>query len=122
MTFSQAVVTCLKDKYACFQGRASRSEYWWYALFMFLINVFFGLVGFCLSQQMVAEFNTDYVNIAMLIFLLPSLGVGIRRLHDIDKSGWWMLVFLIPVIGLIMLVWMVKKGTGGENRFGQPVV
>ena len=122
MTFTQAIVTCLKNKYVCVQGRASRSEYWWFALFMFMVNVIFGIVGFGISQHMGVEFNPDYGNIAMLIFLMPSIGVGVRRLHDLDKSGWWFLVFLIPFIGLIMLVWMVQKGTPGANRYGPLVV
>lgn len=58
--------------------------------------------------------------IYILAVLLPTIGVTVRRLHDTDKSGWWMLISLIPIVGLILIIFLVKKGTEGENRFGLP--
>ncbi|MBI2744554.1 MAG: DUF805 domain-containing protein [Burkholderiales bacterium] len=92
MTFFDAIKTCL-SKYATFEGVASRSEYWWWTLFYFLAVC----VGLIISPVLYF--------VLMLGLLMPTLAVGVRRLHDIDKSGWWLLVSLIPIIGLIMIVW-----------------
>lgn len=107
MNFQTAVKTCF-NKYIDFTGRASRSEYWWFALFCVVVNV------------IVALFNIDVLStIVSLALILPSLAVLVRRLHDDDKSGWWALLLLIPVIGgLIILYFMVIPGTQGPNRFG----
>jgi uncharacterized membrane protein YhaH (DUF805 family) len=92
MTFVDAVKTCF-SKYASFEGVASRSEYWWWNLFYFL-----AVIGSVFISPVLYF-------IVLLGLLLPTLAVGVRRLHDIDKSGWWLLVSLIPIIGLIMIVW-----------------
>lgn len=92
MTFIDAVKTCFV-KYASFEGVASRSEYWWWTLFYFL-----AVLG-SLFISPVLYF------ILLLGLLMPTLAVGVRRLHDIDKSGWWLLVSLVPILGLIMIVW-----------------
>lgn len=117
MSFTEAVQTCLKDKYVNFNDRAQRSEYWWFALFgwggaialSILDNLFFNN----------ASGSGIFSTIWGLAILLPSIGVGVRRLHDLDKSGWWLLISFIPLVGFIILVfWFVKQGTGGQNRFG----
>ena len=97
--------------YATFSGRARRSEYWWFVLFNLLV-----------SAALAILFGGDG-NIAnslwSLATLLPSLAVGARRLHDIDRTGWWLLIGFIPLIGLIVLiVFFASKGTPGPNRFG----
>ncbi len=104
MTFSESIRTCL-TKYANFDGRATRSEYWWFVLFTFLVSVATGLVSEILS------------GLFTLAVLLPSLAVGVRRLHDIDKSGWFLLVWFIPIIGwIVMIVWAIQEGKE-PNRF-----
>ncbi len=104
MTFGESISTCFK-KYATFDGRATRSEYWWFFLFTFLVSVALGIVSEVLSV------------VFTLGVLLPSLAVGARRLHDIDKSGWFLLVWFIPIIGwIIMIVWAVQEGKE-PNRF-----
>ncbi|MBX9903864.1 MAG: DUF805 domain-containing protein [Burkholderiales bacterium] len=104
MTFGESIGTCFK-KYATFDGRATRSEYWWFFLFTFLVSVALGIVSEVLS------------GLFTLAVLLPSLAVGARRLHDIDKSGWFLLVWFIPIIGwIIMIVWAVQEGKE-PNRF-----
>ncbi len=104
MTFGEAIKTCFA-KYADFSGRAPRSEFWWWELFAFLV-----LVG-------TAMVNDTLSNLASLALALPSLAVGARRLHDIDKSGWFQLLYLIPLIGWIVLMyWAVKEGKE-PNRF-----
>jgi uncharacterized membrane protein YhaH (DUF805 family) len=104
MTFGESISTCFK-KYASFDGRAVRSEYWWFVLFTFLASAAAGYV----SQAASGLFS--------LAVLLPSLAVGARRLHDIDKSGWFLLLWFIPVIGwIVLLVWAIQEGKE-PNRF-----
>lgn len=104
MTFGESISTCFK-KYATFDGRATRSEYWWFFLFTFLVSAALGVVSEILS------------GVFSLGVLLPSLAVGVRRLHDIDKSGWFLLLWFIPVIGwIILIVWAIQEGKE-PNRF-----
>ncbi|GHU04863.1 membrane protein [Alphaproteobacteria bacterium] len=112
MDFKTAVMTCLKLKYMDFNGRAQRSEYWFYSLFAVIVSV--------VTSGIDAALGTFFVNlIASLALLLPGLGVSVRRLHDLEKSGWWLLIALIPVIGaLLLLYWCIQRGTVGPNRFG----
>src|SRR5579871_3157108 len=105
MNFVDSVKTCLINKYIGFDGRASRSEFWWFALFNFIILTIAALINLNLS------------NLIVLVLLLPSIGVTVRRLHDDDMSGWWILLNLIPIIGgLILLYFYIIKGTQGPNR------
>ncbi len=101
----EAVSGALKN-YAKFTGRARRSEYWWFFLF-WIIAIF--ATSF-ISQNLAA--------IVVLALILPSLGVGIRRLHDIGKSGWWCLISLIPVIGALVLIYWAVQPSGGDNAYG----
>jgi uncharacterized membrane protein YhaH (DUF805 family) len=104
MTFGESISTCFK-KYVVFDGRASRSEFWWFALFTFLVSLVLGFV----SQALSSVFS--------LAVLLPSLAVGARRLHDTDRSAWFLLLWLVPVVGwLILLVWAIQEGKE-PNRF-----
>lgn len=124
MGFTEAVRTVL-GKYATFSGRAQRSEYWWWFLFNFIVlnacHLIDGLVvapflGFPVFDSAA---GTPISLVMTLVFLLPNLGVGIRRLHDLDRSGWWCLIAFIPLIGIIIILyWFVQKGTEGPNRFG----
>jgi uncharacterized membrane protein YhaH (DUF805 family) len=117
MNFKDAVMTCLKGKYIDLNSRAQRSEYWWFALFCWGVTFFLSLLDSMIfgAESSYSVFST----IGGLVFLLPSIGVGVRRLHDLDKSGWWLLLSLIPLIGfLILLFWFVQQGTRGPNRFG----
>lgn len=106
MDFQTSIATCFR-KYVVFSGRASRSEFWFFNLFTFLVSI----ATYAISQDL----NTA-VSIA---FLLPSWAVSIRRLHDLDHSGWWMLLVLLPIIGpLALIIWFCMDGTEGANRFG----
>ena len=108
MDFKQSVITCLKNKYADFNGRAGRPEFWWFALFCLVL----GLV----VQMILGDIIGMLVNLALL---LPSLAVGIRRLHDTDKSGWWLLLVFIPIVGIIVLiVFWVQDSQADSNAFG----
>lgn len=112
MTFVEAITTCF-SKYIDFSGRATRSEYWWFILFIF-ITMF--VAGMIVQQNM----SLNWIILALdLLFFLPSLAVAVRRLHDIDRSGWFILIGLIPIIGLLILIyWYVQPSTPGSNRFG----
>lgn len=104
-------------KYADFQGRARRSEYWYFALGNFLVGIVLGILDAALfgSHGSTGPLGLIYC----LAALVPSLAVSVRRLHDTDKSGWFLLLGLIPLIGpIILLVFFATMGTSGSNRFG----
>ena len=117
MSFTEAVRTCLKEKYYNFNDRAQRSEYWWFALFACGVTIVLSVLDNLIFNN--ASGYGIFSTIWGVAILLPYLGVGVRRLHDLDKSGWWLLISLIPVVGFIILVfWFVQQGTGAQNRFG----
>ena len=113
-TFTSAITICLTD-YAKFSGRAPRSEYWFFALFTALTEIAGEIID-------ISVFRIGHGSFSLLIqlaLLIPSLAVLVRRLHDIDRGGWWCLIVLIPFIGMIvLLVWACTRGTAGPNRFG----
>lgn len=120
MDFSTAVKTCL-SKYATFSGRAARSEYWWFFLFVVVGSLILQVLELILLGGFVGPDGDIgiFSSIFSLAVLLPTIAVGVRRLHDRDMSGWWYLLVLIPLIGgLILLFFFVQKGTEGPNRFG----
>ncbi len=105
-------------RYAEFAGRSDRPEFWWFAL----INLIVSLVIYAIG---IAAFGYNGGQILGFVYglatLLPSLGVEIRRLHDTNRSGWWILIALIPLIGVItLIVFFASPGTQGSNRFGPP--
>ena len=109
-TFGQSISICLK-KYADFNGRASRPEFWWFQLFIMLTN--WGLL--------VLDNSATLAFVFILGVWLPSLAVTARRLHDIGRSGWWM-VISVTIIGLIPLyIWLASKGGDQANEYGGPV-
>jgi uncharacterized membrane protein YhaH (DUF805 family) len=106
-------------KYAVFSGRARRKEFWMFVLFNFIAAVLAGILDNILhttySNQSTGIISTLY----SLAVLLPGLGVAIRRMHDIGKSGWWILVSLIPVAGIIWyIVLAATEGQHGDNQYG----
>lgn len=114
MGFGRAIATCFR-KYAVFSGRASRSEYWFFVLFQLLLFIGLLIVDVLAFRGSMALLAT----LGWLILLLPGFAVTVRRLHDIDMSGWWTLISFVPLIGaILMLVWTCQRGTHGANRFG----
>ena len=106
MTFSQSIQTCF-SKYADFNGRAKRPEYWWFFLFLFLLGAAVSIVSEVLNA------------IISLATILPCLAAGARRLHDTNRSGWWQLLWIIPVIGwIVVIVFLAQEGETTDNRFG----
>jgi uncharacterized membrane protein YhaH (DUF805 family) len=100
-------------KYAVFGGRARRMEYWYFVLFNFIIAVVLGLI-----DQLVGT-NGVLGSLYALAVLLPSIGVSIRRLHDTGRSGWWLFIGLIPLIGaIILIIFMVGDSQPETNQYG----
>ena len=115
LTFQEAVQRALTLNYCNFNGRASRSEYWWYILFTFALGVLVSVVfSFSGTLQTVVS---SVVNLALL---LPGLGLAVRRLHDINKSGWFLLLALIPIVGaIILIIWFAKESDPQANQYGE---
>jgi uncharacterized membrane protein YhaH (DUF805 family) len=129
MGFAEAVRSGFSN-YATFSGRARRSEFWFWALFAFLASVVAMLVdGMLFPDLMTAQVGGGMASVESrggpvtaivgLALLLPGLAMAVRRLHDTDRRGWWLLIGLIPIIGfIVLLVFYVTDGTRGPNRFG----
>ena len=116
------------SKYAIFNGRASRSEYWWYTLFLvagYLVAIIadnlLGTTFTVLGES--AGYGYLYL-IFMLANTIPSFSILVRRLHDNGKSGWWYWIVVVPLVGaILLLVWLCQEGTEGPNRYGDdPVI
>ena len=109
MTFSESVSVCFK-KYFVFEGRASRSEYWWFQLIV--------SPSYFISEVLDNEISFFFLGITLLTFI-PAISVGVRRLHDTNRSGFFLLISFIPFIGaLVLLFLLIPEGTKGKNRFG----
>jgi uncharacterized membrane protein YhaH (DUF805 family) len=109
----------LTKKYATFEGRARRSEYWYFVLFYVLAAVALSII-----DVVVGTYNEEsglglLSGLFMLATIVPSIAITARRLHDTDRSGWWQLLYFIPLLGaVVMLVFMVLDSQPGANRFG----
>ncbi|MAS05833.1 MAG: hypothetical protein CL534_14290 [Ahrensia sp.] len=114
--FMDCVKTCF-NKYAHFRGRARRPEYWYFVLFNFLVGIALNVVdGMVFGwANDVAVFNPLY----SLAVLVPSIAVGARRLHDTGRSGWWQLIWFIPIVGwIILIIWLASRGESRQNQYG----
>ena len=116
MNFTTAIKVCLVSKYICFEGRASRSEYWYFQLFLFLISLIVQLVLVIISSEEAADTAALILQLAVL---LPRLGVEVRRLHDTDHSGWWYLLIFTGIGIFVIFYWDLLAGDDGDNRFGE---
>jgi len=106
MTFQESIKTCF-SKYADFNGRAVRSEYWWFALFIVLVSMGLGIIS---------EIVSGLFSLAVLI---PSIAAAARRLHDTNRSGWWQLIAFIPFIGwIIIIIFLAQEGNSDTNQYG----
>ena len=106
-------------KYAVFGGRSRRKEYWYFVLFSVIVSLVLSAID-ALLGTFSSSTNVGLLGgIYGLAIIVPSIAVSVRRLHDIDRTGWWVLIHLVPVIGsIVLLVFAVLDGTPGENRFG----
>ena len=114
MGFGDAIKTCFA-KYADFDGRAARPEYWYFVLFNIAVSIVLSVLGGIAFHGLAALLQVLF----SLAMLLPNIAVGARRLHDRDQSGWWLLIAFVPVVGaILLLVWFCLPGTRGNNRYG----
>jgi len=104
-------ISVLKD-YATFSGRARRKEYWMFILFNIIVSIVINVVGAVIGFEMLGL-------IYSLAVIVPSLAVGARRLHDTGRSGWWLLIGLIPLIGAIVLIIFFVQDSHEENNYGE---
>ena len=100
-------------KYADFSGRARRTEYWLFVLFSMVIAMVLGVVDYVLGSPGIVGL------LFALAILIPGIAVAVRRLHDTDRSGWWLLIAFVPIVGtIVLLVFLLLDSNSGENRFG----
>ena len=103
------------ERYAQFVGRAGRAEFWWFALANFIVSLILNMLGRASGLFLVLGL------VYSLGVLVPSIAVGIRRLHDTAKSGWWLLIGLVPLVGfIILIVFFATQGAQGPNQYGPP--
>ena len=113
MSFTEAVKSGF-DNYVNFSGRASRPAYWWWVLFAILASIVANIIDAAIGVTIVS------IIVALGLFL-PGLAVAFRRLHDTDRSGWWILIGLIPLIGfIVLLIFFVQKSDPADNQYGPP--
>lgn len=110
-------------RYFDFEGRTSRKYYWMFVL----VNIVILIVIMQFEQLQLGGGSTYQggvlSNLYNIFIFIPGISICVRRLHDINKSGWWILVFLIPIIGIIwLIIFSIKKGDVGENKYGKPPV
>jgi uncharacterized membrane protein YhaH (DUF805 family) len=116
MNFMDAVRTCLNN-YANFSGRARRSEFWWFILFNFAAQIAASIVDAVVAAIIGFSILAPLVALALLV---PGLAVSVRRLHDTGRSGWWILLGLVPLVGIVVLIiWYATDGQPGPNQYGE---
>jgi uncharacterized membrane protein YhaH (DUF805 family) len=113
MPMIEAFKLVVFERYALFEGRAGRAEYWWFVLANILLSIVLSVLA---RGAGLFAFLSFVVSIALLV---PSLAAAVRRLHDTDRSGWWLLIALVPFVGVIVLiVFLAMESTPGPNQYG----
>ena len=114
-------IKCIKN-YAVFKGRAVRPEFWYFALASAIIQIFLSIIDIMIGWEIgIIDIipTLPLFETSRLLLLVPSISVTVRRLHDINKNGWWSLLWGLPIIGwVILILWLCKKGDEGENQYG----
>lgn len=112
--FTKWFIMCVRDKYADFNGRARRKEYWMFVLVVLILSIILSVI------ELIVGLTIPILSyILSLGLFLPGLGVSIRRLHDVGKSGWWYLIIFVPLLGAIYLIYlMVQDGQPETNQWG----
>lgn len=104
-------VDALKNKYATFTGRAHRTEYWMFVLFSIIFAIVASIIDAIITGGLLGVVYT-------LAVIIPSIAVAVRRLHDTGRSGWWLLLGLIPLVGLVLIYFLVLDSQPGDNEYG----
>ena len=114
----QWYITALK-RYADFSGRSRRKEFWLFILFHFLVSLILNVIGIAIDMQLQIGLAMALPGLYGLATIIPALAVTVRRLHDINRTGWWILIGFVPAIGaIVLLVFHVQEGDVGENQYG----
>ena len=107
------------QKYAVFSGRSRRKEFWMFVLFTFVVEIVLAIIDAIIGTYNTALGIGLLSGLFYLAILVPSIALNTRRLHDIGKSGWFQLLFIIPIVGFILwIIWMVRDGDDGVNKYG----
>jgi uncharacterized membrane protein YhaH (DUF805 family) len=119
MSFQDAIRVCLQRKYADFNGRARRSEFWFFVLFSAIVSIVGSILDAIFGLRSGSFSGTGPIQgVLQLALLVPSLAVGARRLHDIGRSGWWQLIGLVPIAGWIVLLIFFVQDSRPANQYG----
>ena len=119
MDFQTSIKTCF-NKFAVFSGRASRSEFWFFCLFGILGGIITSIIYVMILGYPFEE-NGPINLIFSVALIVPSLSVTARRLHDINKSGWWQLLWITIIGGILLIIWHATEGEKKKNKFGPPI-
>ena len=119
MDFQTSVKTCFK-KYADFSGRALRSEFWWFVLFVSLGSIVVTIIDIMILGYPI-EVNGPMYLIFGVAVIIPSIAVTARRLHDVNRSGWWQLIYFTIIGILLIVVWNITEGEKKKNIYGPPI-
>ena len=128
MSFKEAISICLKQKYSTISGRASRAEYWWFTLFTYLVYIVIYTLSAVLmlnlhrvsgAQVLGALLVIGLMSSISVLLVVPSICVGIRRLHDIGRSGWWILLSFAPIARFVVLVFTLMPSQPTANEYGE---
>ena len=119
MDFQTSIKTCF-NKFAVFSGRASRSEFWFFVLFGFLGGIITVIIDVMILGYPYEE-NGPINLIFSVALIIPSIAVAARRLHDINKSGWWQLLWITIIGGILLIIWHATEGENKKNKFGPPI-
>ena len=124
--FNRYFIDTIKNRYAKFDDRASRSEFWYFTLFYFILSLILGSIDTFVVNPMLGGTSMETAQggflqmIMALALLVPAIALTIRRLHDIGKSGWWLLIGLVPIIGALVLIYFyVTDSQAGSNLYGE---
>lgn len=119
--FKQYFWDVITKKYVNFSGRATRTQYWMFVLFQFIVSLVLGILLVLLAVLLGdtgATIGRVLQTLVALALFLPGLGITVRRLHDTTRSGWWVLLSIIPFIGpIVLLIFMLLPSTEGENKY-----
>ena len=120
MNIQSSIETCF-SKYATFSGRASRSEFWFFVLFYLLGSIITLIIDVNILGYSLESEYTPINSIFALILFIPSIAVTCRRLHDVNQSGWWQLLWITIIGGILLIIWHATEGEKKKNRFGPPI-
>ena len=119
MNFQTSIKTCF-NKFAVFSGRASRSEFWFFVLFGILGGIITSIIDVMILGYPFEE-NGPINLIFSVALIIPSISVAARRLHDINKTGWWQLLWITIIGGILLIIWHATEGENKKNKFGPPI-